>query len=62
MNNSVKVFPELKACQIMHPICKHYRENPITLVLTHFHWEAYRKCVEREIRKDTLVFIFRINS
>lgn len=62
MNNSVKVFPELNGCQIMHPICKHYQENPITLVLTHFHWEACRKWVEREICKDTLVLIFKINS
>jgi len=54
MNNSDKVAPELNACQIRHPICKHYQESPITLVLTHFHWEAYRKWVEREICKDIL--------
>lgn len=62
MNNSIKVAPELNACQIMEPICKHYQENPITLVLTHFHWETYRKQVERETCKDILVFIFKINS
>lgn len=56
MNNSVKVAPELNACQIMHPSCKHYQENPVMLVLTHFHWEAYRKRVEREICKGILVF------
>jgi len=62
MNNSDKVAPELNACQIRHPICKHYQESPITLVLTHFHWEAYRKWVEREICKDILIFLFQISS
>lgn len=62
MNNSVKVAPELNACQIMQPICKHYHENPITLVLTHFRREAYRKWVEREICKEILIFLCKICS